>query len=71
MGWGAWATEALENGIIDKALECLYQLNRYDSDEEYRKSLGGEAGLSAILARRREIASLLESMRFDAPGVRH
>ena len=51
------STEALEQGIIDKGLDCLYDLNRYDVDEEYRGHVGGDSGLERILERRREIAA--------------
>jgi CheY-like chemotaxis protein len=59
------STDALEQGIIDKGLECLYDLNRYDTDEDYRRALGGEAGHASILSRRREIVSLLEQMAYS------
>src|SRR5262245_42385255 len=53
------STEALDQGIIDKGLECLYQLHRYDTDESYRKQVDGAEGRVALETRRDEIARLL------------
>ena len=61
------STEALEYGIIDKGLECLERLNRYDSDETYRGEVDGGSGLASILERRAEIARMLGAATFDEP----
>jgi CheY-like chemotaxis protein len=53
------STEALEQGIIDKGLECLYQLHRYDTDESYRKEVDGADGRASLMTRRDEIARML------------
>ena len=53
------STEALEQGIIDKGLECLYQLHRYDTDESYRKQVDGAEGRDSLMTRRDEIARML------------
>ena len=58
-GTSRLSTDALEQGIIDKGLDCLYELNQYDSDEEYRNRVGGDSGFERILERRREIAAQL------------
>jgi CheY-like chemotaxis protein len=58
------STQALEQGIIDKGLECLYDLNRYEVDADYRKQLDETNGRDSIQARRREVASMLEMMSF-------
>jgi len=55
------STDALEQGIVDKGLECLYELNRYDTDETFRKEIDKRRGLELIHGRRREIASTLET----------
>jgi DNA-binding response OmpR family regulator len=59
------STEALEQGIIRKGLECLYRLSRYDSDEAYRREVDGGTGLASILERRAEIARMLGAATFD------
>jgi DNA-binding response OmpR family regulator len=59
------STEALEEGIIDKGLECLERLNRYDSDEAYREEVDGGSGLASILERRAEVARMLGATTFD------
>ena len=56
-GTSRLSTDALEQGIIDKGLDCLYDLNRYDVDEEYRSRVGSDSGFERILERRREIAA--------------
>jgi len=53
------STEALEQGIIDKGLECLYQLHRYDTDESYREEVDRANGRASLLTRREEIARML------------
>ncbi len=53
------STEALEQGIIDKGLECLYQLHRYDTDESYRREVDGADGRASLMTRRDEIARML------------
>jgi two-component system cell cycle response regulator DivK len=53
------STDALEQGIIDKGLECLYQLHRYDTDESYRKEIDGADGRASLMTRRDEIARML------------
>jgi CheY-like chemotaxis protein len=53
------STEALEQGIIDKGLECLYQLHRYDTDESFRKQIDGAEGRTSLMTRRDEIARML------------
>jgi CheY-like chemotaxis protein len=58
------STEALETGIVDKGLECLYQLNRYDTDQDFKAQLDAETGITSIVARRAEIAALLRTMAF-------
>ena len=55
------STDALEQGIVDKGLECLYDLNRYDTDESYRKEIDERRGLETIRSRRLEIAAALEA----------
>ena len=62
------STSALENGIIDKGLECLFQLHRYDTDDGFRKELDAGAGLASVLARRDEIARLLDSATPSKPS---
>jgi CheY-like chemotaxis protein len=58
------STEALESGIVDKGLECLYSLNRYDTDEEFRVQLDAGSGLADVISRRAEIAAMLRTMAF-------
>lgn len=53
------STEALEQGIIDKGLECLYELHRYDTDEAFRNELDTNSGVGSLLRRRDEIARVL------------
>ncbi len=50
------STGALEQGIIDRGLSCLYELDRYDTDEEYRNRVGGDADFERIRASRRALA---------------
>jgi DNA-binding response OmpR family regulator len=59
------STEALEQGIVRKGLECLYRLNRYDSDEAYRREVDGGTGLASIIERRAEIARMLGDTTFS------
>ena len=59
------STEALERGVIDEGLDCLGRLNRYDSDEAFRKEVDGGPGLASILERRAEIARMLGATLFD------
>ncbi|HEY3202873.1 MAG TPA: response regulator [Thermoanaerobaculia bacterium] len=58
------STEALESGIVDRGLECLYQLNQYDTDEAFRRQLDAGAGIAPVITRRGEIAALLRTMAF-------
>jgi CheY-like chemotaxis protein len=58
-GTSRLSTEALEQGIIDKGLECLYELHRYDTDETFRKELDTGSGVEPLLKRRDEIARVL------------
>lgn len=58
-GASSLSTEALENGIIDKGLECLYQLDCYDTDPEYRRRIDGDSSIETLLARRAELAAHL------------
>jgi CheY-like chemotaxis protein len=53
------STAALEQGIIDKGLHCLYDLHRYDTDSAYREELDAGGGLASILEARNEVAKLL------------
>ena len=53
------STEALEQGIIDQGLECLYQRHRYDTDESYRKEVDRADGRASLMTRRDEIARML------------
>ena len=55
------STEALEQGVVDKGLQCLYELNRYDTDEAFRKEIDERRGLETIQSRRRAIAAALEA----------
>ncbi|HTX72615.1 MAG TPA: response regulator [Rectinemataceae bacterium] len=64
-GTSRLSTDALERGIIDEGLDCLYDLDRYDTDEDYRRRLGGREGRTSILVRRREIASQLDRIAFS------
>jgi len=61
------STEALEQGIVDKGLQCLYELNRYDTDEAFRKELD-EKGVESLHRRRREIAEALEAAGMGIGG---
>ncbi|MFY9552180.1 MAG: response regulator [Thermoanaerobaculia bacterium] len=63
-GTARLSTEALEQGIIDKGLECLYELSRYDTDEKYRKEVETGSGIAPLLNRRDEIARMLH---FEPP----
>ena len=58
-GTARLSTEALEQGIIDKGLECLYELSRYDTDDQYRKKVETGSGIATLLNRRDEIARML------------
>jgi len=53
------STEALEQGLVDKGLQCLYELNRYETDDAYRSEIDARQGLEAIRIRRQEIAATL------------
>jgi len=64
------STEALEQGIVDKGLECLYELNRYDTDEAFRQEIDERRGLELIHGRRREIASTLEAEGIGKGGAK-
>jgi CheY-like chemotaxis protein len=57
-------TEALESGIVDKGLECLYSLDRYETDQEFKTDLDAASGLAPIVSRRAEIAAMLRTMAF-------
>jgi CheY-like chemotaxis protein len=54
------STEALEQGLVDKGLQCLYELNRYETDDAFRTEIDARQGLEAMRTRRREIAATLE-----------
>jgi CheY-like chemotaxis protein len=58
------STEALEAGIVDKGLECLYELHQYDTDETFKIRLDAESGLATVISRRAEIAAMLRMMAF-------
>jgi DNA-binding response OmpR family regulator len=58
------STEALESGIVDKGLDCLFQLHRYETDEEFKAKLDGGSGIAPVISRRAEIAALLRTMAF-------
>lgn len=58
------STDALESGIIDRGLECLYQLHRYDTEDDFRKHLDEGGGLAQVITRRGEIAAILRTMAF-------
>ena len=64
------STEALEQGIVDKGLECLYDLNRYETDDAFRKEIDDRRGLESIQNRRREIAATLEAAGIGGGGSR-
>jgi DNA-binding response OmpR family regulator len=64
------STEALEQGLVDKGLECLYELNRYETDDLFRTEIDGHRGLESIQIRRREIAAALESAGLGSGGSR-
>ena len=53
------STEALEQGIVDKGLKCLYELNQYETDDAFRTEIDSGLGLESIRKRRQEIASTL------------
>jgi CheY-like chemotaxis protein len=53
------STEALAQGIVDKGLECLYELNRYETDDAFKKVVDERRGLESIQRRRQEIAATL------------
>ena len=57
------STAALESGIIDKGLECLYELHRYDTDSAYRDEIDRGSGFSSLLETREEVAKLLGPFR--------
>jgi CheY-like chemotaxis protein len=61
------STDALEQGIVDKGLECLYELNRYDTDEAFRREVD-DRGLESLHRRRREIAEALEASGIGKGG---
>jgi DNA-binding response OmpR family regulator len=61
------STPALEQGIIDRGLECLYELNRYDTDQEYRKEVDCSGGFASVVRRRSEIAAVLGASLFGLP----
>ena len=54
------STEALEQGLVDKGLLCLYELNRYETDDAFRTEIDARRGLDSIRTRRQEIAATLE-----------
>ncbi len=58
-GASSLSTEALEDGIIDRGLECLYQLDCYDTDPEYRSRIDGDSSIETLLSRRAELAGHL------------
>jgi CheY-like chemotaxis protein len=60
------STEALEAGIIDKGLDCLYQLHRYETEPDFQKDLDARVGRDGIVARRAEIATMLAGMIPDS-----
>jgi hypothetical protein len=53
------STEALEQGIVDKGLKCLYELNRYENDDAFRTEIDPGDGLESIRKRRQESAATL------------
>ncbi len=53
------STEALQNGIIDKGIECLYELHRYDTDPAFKDEIDAGPGFASVAARREEVARLL------------
>ena len=55
------STAALESGIIDKGLECLYEMHRYDTDSAYREEIDRGSGFSSLIETREEVAKLLGS----------
>jgi hypothetical protein len=69
-GTSRLSTEALEQGIVDKGLECLYEINRYDTDESFRREIDARQGLETIRSRRVEIAAALEAVGIGKPASR-
>jgi CheY-like chemotaxis protein len=53
------STEALEQGLVDKGLQCLYELNQYETDDAFRTEIDARRGLESIRTRRQEIAATL------------
>ena len=53
------STEALEQGLVNKGLQCLFELNRYETDDAFRTEIDARQGLEAMRTRRQEIASTL------------
>ena len=43
------STEALEDGIVDHGLDCLFKLYRYQTDEKYRSEVDEDKTLPGIL----------------------
>jgi len=58
------STEALEAGIVDKGLECLYQLHNYDTDQAFKTRLDAGSGIASVISRRAEIAAILRTLAF-------
>lgn len=53
--------EALEDGTVDRGLDCLSNLYRYHTDEGYRTEIESADGLKGILSTGKDIASALAS----------
>ena len=53
------STEALEDGIVERGLDCLFQLYRYHTDEGYRTEIEEGDGLRGILSAGKDVASAL------------
>lgn len=60
------STDALEAGIIDKGLDCLHQLHRYETEPDFRKECDSRSGMQEIAARRAEIAEFLARTTSDS-----
>ncbi len=43
------STEALEGGIVEQGLDCLFKLYRYQTDETYRSDVDAKKILPGIL----------------------
>lgn len=56
------STDALEEGIIERGLECLYKVHRYKTEEAFRDEADRSGGLDEIFATGKGIFAILKTI---------